>query len=383
VRRLGSLTVLILLERELWPVGHGPTRPSGYSPTRVSPRPRWDACRLKVRTPGSSWATGASNASDAGGRTAKRYAPSARRQTSLVTATAVTTRTPGALSSNSFTPKGSGDDGASGRASSKSSEASEARRPHDVPGCERHESILCELLGPTQVVGLRVDTTCVCVCALGLSAAPALAANRRRVPGSALHVSGPRVAKKPLTIIATGTNARFGTPIDSGLRAILIDPGLLRACHSCRTRPLLRRGRARLPGTSFAGVSKQYARRSPDGRSRRRAWSASGHDARAEGSLWDAAEVGGQPSPALERRELYLLVSRWSMAPVADARPRPCRAFTPAKHRGTKVSVIPLIRRPSMRSTPGEAGQEAGFARAAFPGSGPKRRASRPRYEAW
>jgi hypothetical protein len=78
------------------------------------------ACRLGVRTPGSTWATGASNASGAGGRTAKRSAPTARGHTSPVTGTGVTTREPGASSSNSFTPKGSGDNGGGRRASSES-----------------------------------------------------------------------------------------------------------------------------------------------------------------------------------------------------------------------------------------------------------------------
>jgi hypothetical protein len=48
-------------------------------------------------------------------------------------------------------------------------------------------------------------------------------------PGSVLHVTttGPLVANKPLTIVATGTNAPFGTPIDYGLKLILIDPTIL------------------------------------------------------------------------------------------------------------------------------------------------------------
>ena len=44
-----------------------------------------------------------------------------------------------------------------------------------------------------------------------------------------LHVTttGPLVAGKPLTIVATGTNAPFGTPIDYGLRLFAIDHKLL------------------------------------------------------------------------------------------------------------------------------------------------------------
>ena len=70
----------------------------------------------------------------------------------------------------------------------------------------------------------------MCVCALALSASPALAdGTDPAYPGSVLHVTttGPLVAGKPLTIVATGTNAPFGTPIDYGLRLFAIDHKLL------------------------------------------------------------------------------------------------------------------------------------------------------------
>jgi hypothetical protein len=82
----------------------GPSQSSAYGSTRVETRPYGDPCRLEARTRGSTWATGASSASDARGRMARLCASSARGQTSLVTGTAVTTISPGAFSSNSFTP---------------------------------------------------------------------------------------------------------------------------------------------------------------------------------------------------------------------------------------------------------------------------------------
>jgi len=71
---------------------------------------------------------------------------------------------------------------------------------------------------------------CVCACLLlGAAASARAEGTDPAYPGSVLHVTttGPRVANKVLTIVATGTNAPFGTPIDYGLRVLLIDPTLL------------------------------------------------------------------------------------------------------------------------------------------------------------
>jgi hypothetical protein len=68
------------------------------------------------------------------------------------------------------------------------------------------------------------------VCVLGLAASPAFAdGTDPAYPGSTLHVTttGPLVAHQPLTIVATGTNAPFDTPIDYGLRLFAIDHKLL------------------------------------------------------------------------------------------------------------------------------------------------------------
>lgn len=103
VRRLGLLTALYFWNASFGPPAMGPSQSSGYGSTRVKTRPHGDACRLEARTRGSTWATGASSASGARGRMARLCASSARGQTSLVTGTAVTTISPGAFSSNSFT----------------------------------------------------------------------------------------------------------------------------------------------------------------------------------------------------------------------------------------------------------------------------------------
>jgi hypothetical protein len=70
----------------------------------------------------------------------------------------------------------------------------------------------------------------LCVCALAVAAAPARAdGTDPAYPGSTLQVTttGPLVAHQPVTIVATGTNAPFGTPIDYGLRLFAIDHKLL------------------------------------------------------------------------------------------------------------------------------------------------------------
>ena len=105
--RLGPATslvdCLVLLDGSFGPRAMGPSRSSGYGLTRVETRLHEDACRLEARSRGSTWATGASSASGARGRMARPCASNARDKTSLVTGTAVTTISPGAFSSNSFT----------------------------------------------------------------------------------------------------------------------------------------------------------------------------------------------------------------------------------------------------------------------------------------
>jgi hypothetical protein len=105
---LGLLTALYFWNGSFVPTAMGSSQSSGYGSTRVERRSRGPACRLEARTHGSTWATGASSASGAPGRTARPCASSARGQTSLVTATAVTTISPGEFSSNSFTSADSG-----------------------------------------------------------------------------------------------------------------------------------------------------------------------------------------------------------------------------------------------------------------------------------
>jgi hypothetical protein len=83
----------------------------------------------------------------------------------------------------------------------------------------------------TYLGGLRAGLGAVLsLCAFALAASPALADGADPAyPGSTLHVTttGPLVARQPLTIVATGTNAPFDTPIDYGLRLFAIDHKLL------------------------------------------------------------------------------------------------------------------------------------------------------------
>jgi hypothetical protein len=108
VRRLGLLTALYFWNGRFVPTAMGSSQSSGYGVRRVERRPYGRACRLEALTRGSTWATGASSALGARGRTARLCVSSARDQTSLVTGTAATTITPGAFSSNSFTLADSG-----------------------------------------------------------------------------------------------------------------------------------------------------------------------------------------------------------------------------------------------------------------------------------
>ena len=105
---LGLLTALYFWNGSFVPTAMGSCQSSGYGSTRVERRSCGHACRLEARTRGSTWATGASSASGAPGRMARPCASSARGQTSLETGTAVTTISPGDLSSNSFTSADSG-----------------------------------------------------------------------------------------------------------------------------------------------------------------------------------------------------------------------------------------------------------------------------------
>jgi hypothetical protein len=69
-------------------------------------------------------------------------------------------------------------------------------------------------------------TACGCAVALALAGATARAdGTDPAYPGSVLHVTtaGPQVAGQVLTIVASGGNAPFGTPIDYGLRLFAID----------------------------------------------------------------------------------------------------------------------------------------------------------------
>ena len=106
---VGLLTALYFWNGSFGPLAIASSQPSGYGSTGVETRPPGDACRLEARTRGSTWATGASSASGARDRTARRCASSARGQISLVTVTAVMTIWPGEFSSSSFT---SADEGA-------------------------------------------------------------------------------------------------------------------------------------------------------------------------------------------------------------------------------------------------------------------------------